>query len=89
MKKPSENYKRAVKCIDAYFKFVQDIGYKLTPIEKYLYANNPYVSGMVHMAMYFLNTNIDEYNQLKEYIWDKYGVNVGGTKVDLLETDNE
>ena len=38
---------------------------------------------MVKAFLYFLN--FDEYNEIKEYIYQTYGFNVGGTSGDKLE----
>jgi len=37
------------------------------------------VHGMVHMALVFLN--FDDYNRLKQYVYDEYGFNCGGVVV--------
>ena len=69
------NFDRAKKCID---KCVTDWDKTtLSDIEKW--SMEQYIIwGMVDMALYFLNFN--DYNKLKQYIYDKYGYNLGGVQ---------
>ena len=39
------------------------------------------IQGMVHMALAILS--FDDYNRLKQYVYDEYGFNVGGVNDDV------
>ena len=80
MKKPSERYIKAKSCID---KIVADWNKTdLSDLEKY--SREMFIIwGAVDMALYMLN--FEEYNELKEYIYQRYGYNVGGTSGDFKE----
>lgn len=70
---------QAKKCIDSCVK-----SWGMTSLSEIeLWFQNKYeVGGMVQMAMYFLE--FDDYCELKQYIYDQYGYDVGGcnTKYD-------
>lgn len=75
MRKDSEALERAKKCIDS---FVTDWGKtNICDLEKH-YIPMWQIWGAVHMAMYYLSFN--DYNALKQYIYDKYGYDCGGVR---------
>ena len=53
----------------------------LTDIEKW-HVEWWKVNGMIHMALVFLN--FEDYNRLKQYVYDEYGFNVGGIQKEAL-----
>jgi len=77
MKKLSEKFERAKKCID---QIVNEWDRTtLTDLEKY--SMEMYIIwGAFDMALYMLST--DEYYELKEYVYQRYGYNIGGTSGD-------
>ena len=77
MNKHTQNYERAKKAVDQVVKDWNKT--TLSDIEKYM-IEWWQIHGMVHAFMYFLD--FDEYNDIKEYIWQEYGFNVGGTSGD-------
>lgn len=78
MKKPSERYNRAKACIDQIVTSWNKTD--LSDLEKY--SREMFIIwGAVDMALYMLN--FEEYNELKEYIYQRYGYNVGGTSGDF------
>lgn len=80
MNKPSERFNKAKSCID---KIVADWNKTdLSDLEKY--SREMYIIwGAVDMALYMLS--LDEYNALKEYIYQRYGYNIGGTSGDFKQ----
>lgn len=69
------NYERAKACVD---KTVKDWNRtNLSDLEKWS-REEFIIWGEVNMALRFLNFN--DYNRLKQYIYDEYGYNVGGVK---------
>lgn len=84
MSKHTEKYDRAKACVDNCVK--QWNRTNLSDLEKYG-RETWLVYGMVDAFLYFLST--DEYNDIKEYIWQTYGFNVGGTSGDYEELKDE
>ena len=79
MKKHTQNYDKAKSAVDQTVKDWNKT--TLSDIEKY--AREWWIiQGMVKAFLRFLS--FDEYNEIKEYIWQAYGFNVGGTSGDLL-----
>lgn len=80
MNELSERFNKAKSCID---KIVADWDKTtLNDLEKY--SRKMFIIwGAVDMALYMLN--FDEYNELKEYIYQRYGYNIGGTSGDFKE----
>ena len=78
------NLERAKACID---KEVKQWGLTtLSDIEKY-WTLKYIVWGIVDLALYMLN--FDDYNRFKQYIYDRYGYNVGGTTGDMLGKEGD
>ena len=78
MKKPSERYNRAKACINQIVTSWNKTD--LSDLKKY--SREMFIIwGAVDMALYMLN--FEEYNELKEYIYQRYGYNVGGTSGDF------
>ena len=74
------NLDKAKSCVD---QIVTDWNKTtLSDIEKWS-TEELMIWGIVKMALYFLNFN--DYNKLKQYIYDKYGYNVGG----VVERENK
>ena len=80
MSKHTQKYERAKACVDNCVK--QWNRTELSDLEKWS-RESWLVYGMVDAFLYFLDT--DEYNDIKEYIWQTYGFNVGGTSGDMME----
>lgn len=76
----TKNYQKAKAAVDQTVK--QWNKTNLSSFEKY-YREWWIVQGMVKAFLYFLN--FDEYNEIKEYIYQTYGFNVGGTSGDKFE----
>lgn len=77
MKKESQNLADAKKCVDSLVAGWNKTN--LTDIEKWS-IEELMIWGVLHLALYMLNLN--DYNELKEYIWTEYGYNPGGTSGD-------
>lgn len=72
---------RCKKCVDSvYIDWEKTHHPDKHVIEKYE------VWGIVHLALYILN--FDEYNELKQYIYDSHGYDVGGVKTGQMEIDD-
>ena len=84
MKKESQNFTKAKQCVDSLVTNWNKT--KLSDIEKWS-IEELMIWGALHMALYMLNT--DDYFKLKEYIWQTYGYNAGGTSGDLREEKAE
>lgn len=84
MKKHSNNYEKAKSAVDQTVKEWNRTN--LSDFEKY-YREWWIVQGMVKAFLRFLN--FDEYNEIKEYIWQTYGFNVGGTSGDFAGRRSE
>ena len=82
MTKHSKNYDKAKSLIDQTVKTWGKTN--LSEIEKYM-REWWIVHGMVKAYLLFLS--FEEYNDIKEYIWQQYGFNVGGTSGDLTDKD--
>lgn len=76
----TKNYQKAKAAIDQIVK--QWDRTTLSDLEKYC-RESWIVYGMVHAFLYYLD--FGEYNEIKEYIYQTYGFNVGGTSGDKLE----
>ena len=82
MKQPSEKLERAKSCID---QIVKDWNRtNLSDLEKWS-MEEFIIWGAVHMALYMLSN--DDYQELKEYIYQEYGYNIGGTSGDMYERE--
>ena len=80
MPKLTQKYDKAKACIDQIVTSWDRT--TLSDLEKY--SREMYIIwGAVDMALYMLS--IDEYNELKEYIYQRYGYNVGGTSGDFKD----
>ena len=69
----TKNFEKAKAAVDQCVKTWNKT--TLTDIEKYHYEWW-LILGMVKMALRFLSIN--DYQELKQYIWERYGFNVGG-----------
>lgn len=75
------NFERLAKAVD---QTVNDWNKTtLNDIEKWS-TEELIIWGIVKAALYVLN--FDDYNKLKQYIYDKYGYNVGGVNTKWEET---
>lgn len=80
MPKLTQKYDRAKACIDQ----IVTSWDKTTLCDLEKYSREMYIIwGAVDMALYMLS--FDEYNALKEYIYQRYGYNVGGTSGDFKD----
>lgn len=67
------NLEKAKACVDQTVKDWNKTN--LSDLEKWS-TEQLIIWGIVKMALRFLN--FDDYNKLKQYIYDEYGYNVGG-----------
>lgn len=67
------NYEKAKGCVDKEVRNWNKTS--LTDIEVYIQLKY-IIWGIMELAMYILN--FEDYNKLKQYIYDEYGYNVGG-----------
>lgn len=84
MSKHTQNYEKAKACVDQTVKEWNRT--TLSDLEKWS-LERWQIYGMCHAFLRFLN--FDEYNDIKEYIWQAYGFNVGGTSGDYEGIKNE
>ena len=84
MSKHTQNYDKAKSAVD---QTVKEWGQTtLSDIEIYM-REWWLIHGMCHAFLRFLS--FDEYNDIKEYIWQQYGFNVGGTSGDYTKKDTK
>ena len=80
----SQALDKAKACVD---QCVRDWG-KTTLSDLELYSREMFIIwGMTDMALRFLNFN--DYNAFKEYVYQEYGCNLGGTTGDYAEMRDE
>lgn len=84
MSKHTKNYDKAKSAVD---QTVKEWGQTtLSDIEKYM-REWWLIHGMCRAFLRFLS--FDEYNDIKEYIWQQYGLNVGGTSGDFTKKETK